>query len=162
MVRPVSAIQSVVLIAVIAMTAWLLFVEYPRVSSSEEIPIVVRPATQPLSIDPQPYIQPLSIGQKLQQDIDEGGWLFFSVGVPSHASAIRVQLLSTQGDADLYLRRGTTPEGDAASGGQFDASSATQGTQLEEVRLMTSGDEEWFIGVHGYQSSQFQLLTLTE
>ena len=147
--------------AVMALTGWLLVVENGDLSAfSQSATYTGIPQTQALvSLPVEPDIQPVAIGESLQQRVSENDWVYFRVKVPAHADRLLVRLIPSEGDADLYVREGSAPLGDRARGGRFDASSAATGNQIEQVNLLKASDKTWFIGVHGYQASQFQLVT---
>lgn len=142
-----------------AMIGWLLIVEYGDADTAlGAVTSSGVPMTQALITSPViNTIQPVLLGHTVQQMVTEGGWAYFSVKAPAHANALRISLHSIDGDADLYVREGQIPEGDVATGGYFDASSATLGSPLEEVNLYGAADGEWFIAVHGYRAGQFSL-----
>jgi hypothetical protein len=158
-IKNARALQSVAMSAVMAMTGWLLIVEHGDADTalgavtSPDIPV-----TQALTQAPRDSaVQPVSLGDAVQQSVTQGGWAYFSVKAPAHANSLRVSLHSIDGDADLYVREGQIPEGNVSIGGYFDGSSATLGRQLEEVSLYGAADTQWFIAVHGYRAGQFSL-----
>lgn len=161
MIKNTRALQSVAMSAVMAMTGWLLIVE--RGDANKSIDVVTSqpiPTTQALIKAPEQIIvQPVLIGDEVQQIVTEGGWAYFSVEAPAHATALQVSLQSIDGDADLYVREGELPQGDVSTGGHFDASSAILGNPLEEVRLNGVADRQWYIAVHGYRAGKFLLKT---
>ena len=143
-----------------AMTGWLLIVEHGDADTalgamtSQGIPVA-----QALSKAPEIHaVQPVVLGDAVQQAVTKGGWAYFSVKAPAHANALRISLYSIDGDADLYVREGEIPEGDVSTGGYFDASSATLGSPLEEVSLDEVADRQWYIAVHGYRAGKFSLM----
>jgi len=156
-IKNARAKQSVALSAVMAMTGWLLIVENGRIETSASSgPNQLVPMTQALSLQP-PEPNPLDLGERVRAHVSQDGWAYFAIKAPAHANALDIRLTPLHGDADLYVREAAVPQGTVASGGQFDASSATLGNFSEQISLSDAADRHWVIAVHGYRASEFDL-----
>ncbi len=154
----VRAMQSVAMSAVMAMLGWLLIAQHGSGSALRVDVAGAAPATQALTRAPVNWvIEPMPIGLPVQDSVAAGGRVYYSLITPADSHGLRISLLPHTGDADLYVRAGQAPVGDIALGGLFDASSAGQGVQREQISLSDSGNQEWFIAVHGFEATQFQL-----
>lgn len=139
------------------MSAWLLVSESSYLgavhgpSPFQQVPVaqaLTRAPDQPRNLAP---------GRPVRQSIERDDWLYFTLAVPAGARGLDVHLNSISGDADLYVRAEDQPQGSVASGGLFDASSASEGRSVESVRLDDAGDRVWVIAVHGYRGGEFEL-----
>ncbi len=145
-----------------ALTGWLLIVENGDVSAFSQTSSSHNgiPQTQALVSAPVDFdVQSLSVGELVRQSVTEDAWVYFSVKVPAHANGLNILVSPDEGDVDLYVREGHLPVGDIAHGGRFDASSSVDGSLVERVSLSKANNKTWFIGVHGYHASRFELST---
>ena len=85
-------------------------------------------------------------------------WKFFKIDTGAEIQRLNVQLDQLNADADLYVRKGSMPSGDPASGANSDCISWVGGTDAESCEMANIGAGTWYIGVYGYQASRFRLL----
>ena len=142
-----------------AMIGWLLIVENGGgVTDQRSIAYSAVPASQALLESPSDVIiQPINRERAIERSVAGNGWSYFVLTTPAHANGVKINVKPVDGDVDLYVREGGLPEGDVDRGGVFDASSALQGQQTEEVRLAEPGAHDWYIAVHGVRASEFSL-----
>jgi serine protease len=75
-----------------------------------------------------------------------GSWSYYSVGVPSCASTLTVQISGGSGDADLYVKLGSQP-----SSSSFDCRPYLWGND-ETCTFTPPQAGTYYIGLHGYSS----------
>ena len=80
-------------------------------------------------------------------------WLYYSVEVPSGMSKLEVNISNGSGDADLYVRKGSTPTTTS-----FDCRPYLNGNE-ESCSITSPSAGTWEIGIRAY--SAFSGLTLT-
>lgn len=94
----------------------------------------------------------LSNGQSVTNNMSTGQWKYYVVNLQG-ASNLVVSTSGSNGDADIYIKRGSQPSTSNNDG------SSTSPSSNEEVTVASPADGTWYIGLHAY--STFSGVTLT-
>lgn len=84
-------------------------------------------------------------------------WRYYQYSADASVDRVIFELDGLSDDGDLYVRRGARPVGEAEGGGSYDGHSIRGGTAAERVELPNDGATEWYIGVHGYRATTYEL-----
>ncbi len=85
-------------------------------------------------------------------------WAYYKFGTSNSDTAITLRLSGLSSDIDIYVRAGQKPSGHVSNGGVYDGFSAAGGSTTESLTLSNSGPTTWYVGVHGYEAGDYQLL----
>jgi len=92
----------------------------------------------------------LSSGDSVSGSVAFDGWSDYSIEVGSNATELRVTVSDLTEDADLYVLQGDLPETDS-----FDCQSIEAGTADEECIIDNPGSGTWYIGIFGFEASDY-------
>lgn len=99
-----------------------------------------------------------SIGPALQSGSVINGfvglqeWDVHTIFAGANRARLRATINELTDDGDLYLRQGSIP-----TLGTFDCQSVNSSTIPDSCTVNNSGDNTWFIGVYGFQATNYQL-----
>ena len=100
----------------------------------------------------------LAEGTALSASVGQGQQHFYAFHAEEGVTEIHFTLSGLNADADLYVRAGQRPSGDITNGGEFDGSSTNGGNSREFVAMANSAATDWYVGIDGYQASDYSLL----
>ena len=101
--------------------------------------------------------QTLLLGEPRANDIATSEWHYYKFSVDDSIERVRFELSNMTDDGDLYVRRGARPTGDVSNGGSYDGHSVLGGSSSEVVELSNEGATDWYVGVHGWRGTGYQL-----
>ena len=105
----------------------------------------------PVTVSPIANAEPIAGSVALTQ------WRFYRYTSSVSDAQLRFSLDGLTADADLYVRAGERPTGAASAGANADCVSWVGGTSAEECIVTNAGVTEWYVGVYGYQGSDYTL-----
>ena len=79
------------------------------------------------------------------QDVAKKGWKYYSFNVPANADQLQVDAVDNKDDGDLYVRRGSQPDGS-----NYDCRDTNGKSKSCTVNNPSSGT--WYIGIYGNNS----------
>ncbi|EOD79436.1 Vibriolysin, extracellular zinc protease [Grimontia indica] len=101
--------------------------------------------------------QVLSVGDAVSSlSGTRGDMLFYSFTLPDDGSSLRVSISGGSGDADLYLKKGSTP-----SQSDYDCRPYYYGNNESCIAQGSAGDE-FFVMLHGYAAFSGVTISLTQ
>ena len=106
------------------------------------------PPTEPAP-EPEPNPEPEPIGGVLieeEGDVNEGQELRFEVAAPAGSHRLRIEML-TEGDPDLYVRRGSAPTQE-----EWDCRPYHAANHTEECEFAPPGSETYHIMIRAYSA----------
>lgn len=101
--------------------------------------------------------QLLTLGEVSSDSIAQGAWHYYVLDVPAGDTKLNVNLYGLSDDVDLYVRRDSRPSGSVDESGVYDCGSFVGGSSSENCKLSVS-EGRYYVGVHGYRASDYQLL----
>ena len=127
-------------------------------TSSQASDLAAYLARIPADGDDALSVVPLPKDTPAQGLVPKDGWVFYKFTTTATDSAITLRLSDLTADIDLYIRAGEKPSGHVSNSGVYDGFSAAGGTTTESVTLSNTGATSWYVGVHGYEAGDYQLL----
>lgn len=102
-------------------------------------------------------IPELANGDSTSGSVQPGEWQYYRINVPASLSRLSVELTNQTADGDLFVRKHQIPNGDVYTGANSNCYSVLGGRSDEQCILDNSEDTQWFVGVYGYQASDYSL-----
>ena len=115
----------------------------------------------PATGDTAALLRPIVSGDSHSASVGADDWHYYVIDVDADISELVVELSGLSADADLYVRANEVPSGHVGENGEYDGSSTHGGASNERVSLTNTGETSWYIGVHGYRSSDYTLSVQT-
>lgn len=100
-------------------------------------------------------VSPIANGEAIDGSVGEGHWRYYRYTSSTAERQLRFSLSGLSADGDLYVRAGERPSGEAAKGANADCVSWRGGRSDEECVQGNDGEVTWYIGVYGYEASDF-------
>jgi len=97
----------------------------------------------------------LNLGQAVAQNIRVDQQDIYAFESYAGDPALRVELSEIEGDVDLYIQSEQYP--DASADGVYKCGSAAFGDANEVCEIPNPGRQTWYIGVSGWEDSDYQL-----
>lgn len=85
-------------------------------------------------------------GSETNLSANSGQWLYFEIDVPAGMSSLNVDISGGNGDADLYVRRGSQP-----TTGSYDCRPYKYGNS-ESCDFANPAADTWYVGIRAYSS----------
>lgn len=85
-------------------------------------------------------------GSESNLSASQGQWLYFPIDVPAGMSSLDVDISGGNGDADLYVRRGSQP-----TTSSYDCRPYKWGN-TEECSFNNPAEDTWYVGIRAYES----------
>lgn len=102
-------------------------------------------------------IPELGNGDSTNGTVQASEWQYYRINVPASLSRLSVELTNQTADGDLFVRKGQMPNGDVYTGANADCYSVLGGRSSELCVVENTGSNQWFVGVYGYQTSNYTL-----
>jgi len=112
---------------------------------------------EPVTTTPTPTPTPsgngsLTSGNVVSDSVAQGAWKHYQITASSSHSQLKVEMTNLLADVDLYVRKGSQP-----SSSNYDCRPYSGGTSSETCTQNNSGNNVWYVSVHGYQAGSFTL-----
>lgn len=105
----------------------------------------------------EPVYTVVTNGETATGSVAQQEWQFYRLDPAPGTQQLSVQLDQLTNDADLYVRRGQLPAGAPSQGAGSDCFSLLGGTSAESCVVNVDGQDPWYIGVYGYQASDYSI-----
>lgn len=106
--------------------------------------------------------QELANGRSVNASVGEKAWRYYRIRAGADVTRARFELAGMGADGDLYIRADRPPSGPAESGANAICRSTAGSTTAERCVVANSGATDWYVGVYGYQATDFTLLATLE
>ena len=101
--------------------------------------------------------RPIADGESHSASVAADEWKMYVFEADGDVSEVIFELKGLSADADLYVRANEAPSGGVEQNGIYDGSSTRGGVSNEVVSVVNAGVTTWYVGVHGYRSSDYTL-----